>query len=194
MFFLCLDVTDEADEADDALPPFEDDADEIDEDEDEADEDEEDEDEDEEEEEEEDSQGISHHTAAKHQPSHLQTHQPSATGLQSQTSNTHGALQQQHATSVAPPGEEQGTHGNTTQKQVLDFDDDEEWEEDTSLLGDSGAEEVVNNILQRKPEPPKPAFSRGKGEILYLYNSLIPSFILMVISKLNMKYVLLCLH
>ena len=54
MFFLCLDVTDEADEADDALPPFEDDADEIDEDEDEADEDEEDEDEDEEDEDEED--------------------------------------------------------------------------------------------------------------------------------------------
>ena len=52
MFFLCLDVTDEADEADDALPPFEDDADEIDEDEDEADEDEEDEDEDEEDEDE----------------------------------------------------------------------------------------------------------------------------------------------
>ena len=54
MFFLCLDVTDEADEADDALPPhhhamdaFEDDADEIDEDEDEADEDEDEEDEDE---------------------------------------------------------------------------------------------------------------------------------------------------
>merc|ERR1712110_850382 len=45
---------DEADEADDALPPFEDDADEIDEDEDEADGDEEDEDEDEEDEDEED--------------------------------------------------------------------------------------------------------------------------------------------
>merc|ERR1712110_2716 len=43
---------DEADEADDALPPFEDDADEIDEDEDEADEDEEDGDEDEEDEDE----------------------------------------------------------------------------------------------------------------------------------------------
>ena len=54
MFFLCLDVTDEADEADDALPPFEDDADEIDEDEDEADEDEEDEDEEDEDEEDED--------------------------------------------------------------------------------------------------------------------------------------------
>ena len=53
MFFLCLDVKDEADEADDTLPPFEDDADEIDEDEDEADEDEDEEDEDEDEDEDE---------------------------------------------------------------------------------------------------------------------------------------------
>ena len=44
MFFLCLDVAAEAAEADDALPPFEDDADEVDEDEaDEVDGDEEDE-------------------------------------------------------------------------------------------------------------------------------------------------------
>ena len=61
MFFLCLDVTDEAEGATDALPPhrhamdaFEEDEDEVDEDEDEADEDEDEEDEDEDEDEEED--------------------------------------------------------------------------------------------------------------------------------------------
>ena len=97
--------------------------------------------------------------------SHLQTSKTHATtGMQSHALQTQGASgDHDYATTKSPPQAETETGRMDVQKEVLDFGDEEEWEDMSVNDENSGPEDLVNDILQKKPSQHNRAYSKSKG-------------------------------